>query len=476
MFEEGMANLLTDFEMDDSLLAPPPVSTNKRRKMIGLDDLFNEHKMEQERGKKRKSNGARARKVYASDNDDDTNETEHRLTETLLDFRKTIKEVDGQDDALNELDREDVNVSWGLQVFGTQRAPLPLAVPDLGGCMLLQSFGSNELSMVMAYNSDMEKFLKGLLLNGWLSKLIMNCRFLEESIAKWTFNLLVYSSDESLMTSACEFWCAILLCSKADEHALKIGWLPGFLEMNRALESFGMLSHFLPGVGLSDGIEESDHMDSACRGPPINVRVWIKFLNACCQLGNRCPVFSAVEAEKIVGSLVCLFLERQLLGLTMALHDCLISVISSFEEKEWNNSCENVAKSLADRVPRDPNCLRMIECISGVDARSKQLRSTVASDILRSCFDEEMTDTEDVLKSLISINLKVRSCDLFKIYIYLVLIENCLIFGGKANPVVNELWRGFIWKCSSQIPNTDFRPCAQEIRSRAAYLLQSTTK
>jgi len=58
--------------------------------MIGLDDLFNEHKMEQERGKKRKSNGARARKVYASDNDDDTNETEHRLTETLLDFRKTV--------------------------------------------------------------------------------------------------------------------------------------------------------------------------------------------------------------------------------------------------------------------------------------------------------------------------------------------------------------------------------------------------
>jgi len=116
--------------------------------------------------------------------------------------------------------------------FIYQRAPLPLAVPDLGGCMLLQSFGSNELSMVMADNSDMgtnplcsphcccrlcmenlfccilavgkvlinstciqtaEKFLKGLLLNGWLSKLIMNCRFLEESIAKWTFNLCEYT-------------------------------------------------------------------------------------------------------------------------------------------------------------------------------------------------------------------------------------------------------------------------------------------
>ena len=74
-------------------------------------------------------------------------------------------------------------------------------------------------------------------------------------------------------------------------------------------------------------------------------------MNICLLISrNRCPVFSAVEAEKIVGSLVCLFLERQLLGLTMALHDCLISVISSFEEKEWNNSCENVAKSLADRL------------------------------------------------------------------------------------------------------------------------------
>lgn len=449
---------------------------NFRTKIIGLDDLFNEHKMEQERGKKRKSTGARAQKVYASDDDDDTNETEHRLTEALQDFQKTIKEVDGQDDGLNELDREDVNLSWSLQVFGTPRARSPLVVPDLGGCMLLQNFGGNELSTLVADSSDMaEDFLKGLLLNGWLSKLIISFRYLEESIAKWTFNLLVYSSDESLMTSACEFWCAILFCSKADEHVLKIEWLPGFLEMNRAFESFGMLSHFLPDVGSSHGIEESDHMDSVRRGPPINVRVWIKFLNAWCQLRNRYPIFSALEAEKIIGTLVCLFLERQLLGLTVALHDCLISAINLFEEKEWKSSCEKVAKSLAYRVPRDQNCLRMVECISGVDARSKQLRSTVASEILRS-FDEEMTDTEDILKSLISTNLKAKTCDLFKIYLYLVLIENCLIFGEKAHPAVNELWRKFIWKCSSQVSNTDFRPCAQEIRSRASYLLQSTTK
>ncbi|KAJ8441291.1 hypothetical protein Cgig2_013398 [Carnegiea gigantea] len=332
---------------------------------------------------------------------------------------------------------------------------------------------------------------------------------------------VVYSSDESLMTSACEFWCAILFCSKVSRDFKFNGTHPAlfikhfkvnpiiaflvcclFRLMNMYLRSNGFLA-FWKLIELSKALEccpifylMLDHLMelrnliiwvmahcdlsihnllvvtiafqySVRRGPPINVRVWIKFLNAWCQLRNRYPVFSALEAEKIIGTLVCLFLERQLLGLTVALHDCLISAINLFEEKEWKSSCEKVAKSLAYRVPRDPNCLRMIECISGVDARSKQLRSTVASEILRS-FDEEMTDTEDILKSLISTNLKVKTCDLFKIYLYLVLIENCLIFGKKARPAVNELWRKFIWKCSSQVSNTDFRPCAQEVNAASS--------
>ncbi len=42
------------------------------------------------------------------------------------------------------------------------------------------------------------------------------------------------------------------------------------------------------------------------------------------------------------------------------------------------------------RVPRDLNCLRVVECISGVNTRSKLLRSAVAYQILLVCFDNKV--------------------------------------------------------------------------------------
>lgn len=44
------------------------------------------------------------------------------------------------------------------------------------------------------------------------------------------------------------------------------------------------------------------------------------------------------------------------------------------------------------RVPQDLNCLRIVECISGVNTRSKGLRRAVAFQILINCFDNKVTD------------------------------------------------------------------------------------
>ncbi|KMS96762.1 hypothetical protein BVRB_8g199480 [Beta vulgaris subsp. vulgaris] len=60
-------------------------------------------------------------------------------------------------------------------------------------------------------------------------------------------------------------------------------------------------------------------------------------------------ILSTQEVEDFIGILICLFLERQLLGLSGGLHNCLRSAINFFEEKEWNRSCEEVVKSIADR-------------------------------------------------------------------------------------------------------------------------------
>ncbi|XP_057527187.1 uncharacterized protein LOC130806206 [Amaranthus tricolor] len=482
-----------DFEFND-----PPILATKKRKMligmddhkkeyekirkqksrktlIGLDDLFNDHKKEHDKIQKIKSKPVKASRLCDSD-DDEANETENKLSEALHDFKKTICEVDGHDGASNDIGQEDTTPSWGLQVFGTQRTLPPLAVPQLEDCALLQNSLKIELNSLLDHSSQMgETFLKRLLLNGWLSKVIITCGYLEKSISKWTMNVLLYSTEESLMDSACDFWSSIL-CNKVDAPLVKVEWLPSFLELNRALQSYGFEPH--SSKNMLSLVESSlDEKSKECRGPPANIRAWIKIVDVFCQARGRYLILSTSEAEELITLLMCLFLERKLLGLTRALHDCLLSAINFFEKTEWCSSCMKVAKEIVERIPRDLNCLKAVDCISGVDSRSKQLRSVVAFQFLTSCYSEvQLIDTKDVLNFLISKNLKDKKCNLFEIYLCLVLTENCLLFGTEPKPLVSELWSSFIRKCSIQISNTDFRPCAQEIRNRASYLLHSTIR
>ncbi|GMH10935.1 hypothetical protein Nepgr_012776 [Nepenthes gracilis] len=64
---------------------------------------------------------------------------------------------------------------------------------------------------------------------------------------------------------------------------------------------------------------------------------------------------------------------------------------------------------LSSKGTTDSNCLRLVECISGVDTRGKQLKSVVAFQVLKTCFHEEVTDAQDVLRLLISTNLKTKN-------------------------------------------------------------------
>ncbi|GMH10934.1 hypothetical protein Nepgr_012775 [Nepenthes gracilis] len=207
-----------DFEITH---APTP---KKRRKVIGLDDILNDLK-EEGRGGKKKSKGTKARKHSTLDDDDD--DTETKLLQAVGHFQQKIKEFDGQNG-----------------FFGSQRTPSPLVHSKLGDCMLSKAFMSSKLKLLVELHSDRgETFFTGLLLNGWLSKLVFKCGCIEEAIAIWTFNLLSYSSEESLRSSACDFWCAILLFNEVDAPPLKFEWLPSYSELKRALESFGYLFH-----------------------------------------------------------------------------------------------------------------------------------------------------------------------------------------------------------------------------------------
>ncbi|KAM7522417.1 hypothetical protein LguiA_012319 [Lonicera macranthoides] len=455
-----------DFESEDLLLPSPlPNKKTKRKKVIGLDDLLTDYYKEKSKVIEKESKRAKVKRNYSSDEDEDTKEAE--LSRCVEECQKEA--------CMGQISCEDENSIWGIQVFGDQKPAPRLVSPELGDLVLLRSFMNNEVNSLVEL--DLEKgevFLERLLLDGWLLILVSTCGHVEKSLATWTFNLMLYSSDEALRTSACDFWCAILSPkNEVDTQSIKIHWLPKYSELKQALETYGFQLHI---SSTSSSNMEVDHGDSDFRGPPQSIRGWIKYVAACCQVRNKHSVFSISEAEELVSVIICLFLDRQLIGLSLILYNCMQSVIRFFTDKEWNKSCEKVAKSLACRVRCDINCLRLVESISGVDARSKHLRSAVAFQILLTCFDNKVTDAEEILRRLILINVKDKECDLYKTYIYLVLTEMWLLSKPmiENNPVICEMWGVYLRNCSCQISSTDLRPHASKVRSKASYLLQGS--
>nr|XP_034896066.1 uncharacterized protein LOC118034775 isoform X10 [Populus alba]XP_034896067.1 uncharacterized protein LOC118034775 isoform X10 [Populus alba] len=320
-----------DFEFEDPLLNSP-VIVKKSKKVIGLDDLLTDHYQEKSKVIERESKRAKAKKKYDSDEDDFDKEA-------LL--SKQINECHNQ---MQEMSGEAEIATWGVHVFGNQK-PMPvLTLPELGSCSLLRSFMSSELnSLVELTTEKVETFLEGLLVNGWLSKLVNTRCYIEKSIAKWTFYLMLYSSKEELRASACDFWCNILLPQvKTEKLPIRIEWFPSYCELRSALKTYGFLFNYLSRT-------ESIITNSGVRGPPKNIRAWIKFVAACCCVRSKRPVFSTSEAEELVEVAVFLSSDRQLEGLLVLLDEFVQSVISYFTDEEWNISCEKIARSISCR-------------------------------------------------------------------------------------------------------------------------------
>ncbi|XP_050214432.1 uncharacterized protein LOC126665631 isoform X2 [Mercurialis annua] len=450
-----------DFEFEAPLVHKSPLIVQKRKKVIGLDDLLTDHYKEKSKVIERESKRAKSRKNYNSDEDDYSKEA--LLSRKINECHKQMRQMSAD---------EEIS-TWGVEVFGDQKTPPHFDFSELGSFSLLDSFMSNKLnSLVDVTTEEGEIFLEGLLVNGWLSKLVSTDGHVEESLARWTFNLMLHSSKEELRTSACDFWCAILLPEKKVEKLpIRVEWSPSYCEIKRALETYGFLFDFASQTNTLK-------TDSSCRGPPENIRGWIKFAAACCLVRSKQPIFSVSEAEELVEVIIYLSLDRQLQGLLVLLHDCMQSAINYFTNEEWSTSCIKIARTIAGRVPRDLNCLRAVECISGVGIRMNCLRSAVSYQILLACFDNEAADEEGILNLLMSMNVKEKSCDFFKMYIYLVLSENWLLSNpiSEYKPVIYEMWGVYLRNCSCQITSTDSRPYASKVRTKASYLLHSSVK
>ncbi|GJZ92092.1 hypothetical protein Tco_0664157, partial [Tanacetum coccineum] len=366
-----------DFE-SDVLLATSPVlaPTKKKKVIIGLDDLLVDHYKEKNRVVERESKLAKTKKLYANSDD----EEDGRVA-------KLSKYVDECHEKMTQLsDEDDVSV-WGLQVFGRQKAFPSFDFCDLSSCSLFQSVVNHQVNSLVELTTELgETFFEGLLTNGWLLNLVCKCGEVEEVIAKWTFHLMLYSSKEVLRSAAADFWCAILLLKKeGDSPSLKINWLPSYSELSIALETYGFLLHS-PVKASSDAAMILG--DSESLGPPQNIRAWIKFVAACSKTRNMRIVFSTPEAEELVVVVICFMLDRQLLGLSLDLNECLLALVNFFTDDEWSSSCVRIAKSVTLRIPLDINSLRAVECISAVCGHTKQLRSVIAYQILLGYFDK----------------------------------------------------------------------------------------
>ncbi|CAH8342166.1 unnamed protein product [Eruca vesicaria subsp. sativa] len=443
-----------DFENEDPLVNPPP-SAEKRKKVIGLDDLVSEFYKEKSKLIDKGNRKRKASKLYDSDDDE-------RGQQALLSI------VDDCRNQMNEICSEEDVQEWGLCMFGDQKAPTQSLIADLDSCHLLKEFMNSQLNSLVELNPDNgTAFLEGLLVNGWLTKLILTCARVETIICKWTLDMLLYSSKEDLRSSACDFWCSILLSqNEVNGAAVEIEWLPNYQILNEALESYGFRISSSQDVQLAEAGSKS-------QGPPQNIRAWLKFVAACCQIRFKKPIFTASQLEQIAEILVWLLLDRSLQGLSLLLQECVVSVTESFKEEEWVSSFKKIANSLASRVPQDMNCLRVVESVSGVDARSKHLRSSIANQTLVVLLDHKESD-EKLMSSLMSINLKEKSCNLFRTYMLLVLAENWLLSSKmvEEKPVLRDMWTVFLRNCFCQINSTDLRPFASKVRTKASYLLQ----
>ncbi|OWM73747.1 hypothetical protein CDL15_Pgr026851 [Punica granatum] len=460
-----------DFELDDPLVNTH-VPAKRRKKVIGLDDLLADHYKEE--GKRIEVKSKRKKPQNNDSSDDEDNTKEAHLSTALDRYHKQMQDMGSDDEVTN----------WGLRVFGTQKNPPDSDFSELRSCELLQSFYDNNLDSLVGLNREEgDAFLEGLLVNGWLLKLVTTQNHVEAVVAKWTFNLMMFSSRGQLRTRACSFWCDIFSLENEDDTSyFKIDWVPNYSELRRALDIYGYTHDLSSNSTFS--CADSQHV-----GPSQNIRTWIKFVTASCQVRSKRPMFSSAEAEELIEVIVSLFLDRQLEGLSASLYKCMLATISYFTDEEWNISCEKVAKSIANRVPRDLNCLRAVECISGVDPRSKSLRSKVAYQILTAYLDFQaggpssfsefrynlhqlIASDEEILNTLISIKVDERSCDLFKVYIYLILTENWLLWGSKLDdkPVICEMWRVLLRNCSCLIPSTDLRSYALKVHRISDYL------
>lgn len=459
-----------DFEMEDFRpLQDLHKGTNRKKSasVIGLDELLHEHYQEKIEIVERESKKARMCSSDSSDEEDDERgkKKEEQLSEFVSECERQVHKIA----AIVEV------ASWDERIFGSQKSPPKLLVPGVDVCPLLQNLSENsELRLMTGLSAENgESFMKELLMNGWLLNLILSRSHCDEFTVRWAFNLMAHSSIENVEMSACNFLCSIILSgTEGSSRSCTLDWVPTYDQIKETVQIYG----YLEDCKGDERMLSEDKEDFECDGPPENIRSWVKFVGACCRARKSRPILTTSEAENLAVMVIRFFLDRKLLCLSSILHECLASIVNFFTDKEWLASSDIIAVSLSHSLPETNfNCLKVVESLSGLDVRIKELQKKVALSLLLSCLGKkEFTDVKKIIDMLASFNVRDKQTDFIRMYICLALADAWL----WCNPLINEnstvleTWLHFLRGCSCQISSTDWRPYASKVRNKASYLLQ----
>ncbi|KAG2594560.1 hypothetical protein PVAP13_5KG003025 [Panicum virgatum] len=370
-----------DFEEEDPSSPPraPPRAYQClftfRKKVIGLDDLLVDYfAVKTKHGP-----------MGHDSDEEDKKDREDEICKIFEDCEEKAKGLDARDDKASS-DLSDM----GVENF-----------------QLLQSFCASEH---LGFDLEIQQeFLEGMLMDGWLLKLVRIAGSVEETIASWMLTKLLYSSNKKLQDSATDFWDSILSLDENDKLPVNLGYFPSY-----------------------SVLKCSSDVD-----PPHNIIAWLRVVSACCKIRKVCSIFSASEAEELLVIVISLFLDHGREELLIILGDCLNSLVLYFDTSEWESSCVMVAESSAMSCNKKGSDSLCHAC---------QLGRHLALELLKINFGLKVGNVEKILK--------------------------LVTYPSTDKTKVVDTWRNYLRNCSTQIACTNWGFYAPKVRNKASYLLQ----
>ncbi|KAG0631371.1 hypothetical protein M758_1G248200 [Ceratodon purpureus] len=430
----------------------------RQRKVITLDDILEaDHKESIRKLKPRKSakllQKLRAKShLYASSSDDDDDgEVYRKPTELLEELEKQVTTV-----------AEEVELEWGLAVFGLAPAELPSLAR--GGAPSVQR------ALSASKEAGRETSLEELARSGFLRAWAFCRKRCDESTLRWAYHQMAYSSDEALERACCKFLCDLVCRISSDsETGFTMEWLPSLVDFKQTLGVYGYREHG------TDAENMETPGESIGRRLAKNLRSVFEFIATCfARRSTMQPYYSTEDISSLLCMMAHLSLERGLLEILDKIQDCILVLLRYFTPDEWPVECPGLAHSIFMFTDKAHNGFHVLKVISGLGNRSVDLQRHLALLQLTKLSRRRntLTNSRDVTSLFSNAQLKGKFVDFKRFYYQMVIADTFLWCNEEfaSDRIARYGWLKFLGSCSV-IFIGDERPFATKLRNQASFLV-----